>query len=149
MRAQPSCPRCGSNLHPPGLWSSAWSCHEHGPVPPVQPVVQPTPEVLRAAAVGSGVPVWLPWPLPRGWLVTGVVTAGDLTRRMERQQDIFDTPVAEVMNPSPKTVPADALAGAAVFLMETHGIMALPAVDNAGRVVGIVHLHDLLRANAV
>ncbi len=77
MRAQPSCPRCGSNLHPPGLWSSAWSCHEHGPVPPVQPVVQPTPEVLRAAAVGSGVPVWLPWPLPRGWLVTGVVTAGD------------------------------------------------------------------------
>ena len=46
MRAQPSCPRCGSNLHPPGLWSSAWSCHEHGPVPPVQPVVQPTEPAL-------------------------------------------------------------------------------------------------------
>jgi hypothetical protein len=46
-------------------------------VPPVQPVVQPTVEVLRAAATSSSVPLWLPWPLPRGWLVTGVVTAGD------------------------------------------------------------------------
>ena len=46
-------------------------------MPPVQPVVQPTPEVLRAAASAARVPIWLPWPLPRGWLVTGVVTAGD------------------------------------------------------------------------
>ena len=46
-------------------------------MPPVQPVVQPTPDVLRAAASTAGVPLWLPWPLPRGWLVTGVVTAGD------------------------------------------------------------------------
>ena len=40
-------------------------------------MVQPTPDVLRAAASTAGVPLWLPWPLPRGWLVTGVVTAGD------------------------------------------------------------------------
>lgn len=77
MRAQPSCPRCGSELQAPGLWSSAWLCHEHGAVPPVQPVVQPTPEVLRSAAQKAAVPLWLPWPLPRGWLVTGVVSAGD------------------------------------------------------------------------
>jgi len=77
MRAEPSCPRCGAVLQPPGLWSSAWACPEHGPVPPVQPLVQPTPEVLRAAATDAGVPLWLPWPLPRGWLVTGVLTAGD------------------------------------------------------------------------
>jgi hypothetical protein len=43
----------------------------------VQPVVQPTPDVLRAAATNAKVPLWLPWPLPRGWLVSGVVTAGD------------------------------------------------------------------------
>ena len=80
MRAQPSCPRCGSALHPPGLWSSSWRCDDHGSVPPVHPAVQPTPEVLRAAASAAataGVPMWLPWPLPRGWLVTGVVSAGD------------------------------------------------------------------------
>lgn len=82
-------------------------------------------------------------------LVIGVVTAGDLARRMERDEDIFDTPVGDVMNRSPKTVPVDALAGAAVFLMETHGIMALPAVEANGKIAGIVHLHDLLRANVV
>ncbi len=77
MRAQPGCPRCGSVLSAPGLWSSSWSCPDHGAVPPLHPAVQPTPEVLRAAARASSVPLWLPWPLPRGWLVTGVVTAGD------------------------------------------------------------------------
>ncbi|HSJ09122.1 MAG TPA: KpsF/GutQ family sugar-phosphate isomerase [Longimicrobiales bacterium] len=80
--------------------------------------------------------------------VIGVVTSGDLTRRMERQEDIFDTPVAQVMNTSPKLVDADELAAAAVYVMETHGIMALP-VTTAGRLVGMLHLHDLLRANVV
>ena len=77
MRAEPTCPRCGAALSPPGLWSSAWRCPVHDTVPPVQPIVQPTAEVLRAAAIGAKVPLWLPWPLPRGWLVTGVVLAGD------------------------------------------------------------------------
>ena len=77
MRAEPSCPRCAGTLHPPGLWSNDWRCDGHGAVPPVQPVLQPSPDVLRAAAASSGVPLWMPWPLPRGWLVTGVLTAGD------------------------------------------------------------------------
>jgi arabinose-5-phosphate isomerase len=81
--------------------------------------------------------------------VVGVVTSGDLTRRMERQEDIFDTPVSEVMNPTPKTVAVGELAAAAVYIMEKHGIMALPAVDEAGHLRGMLHLHDLLRANAV
>jgi arabinose-5-phosphate isomerase len=81
--------------------------------------------------------------------VIGVVTSGDLTRRMERQEDIFETPVAEVMNRGPKVIGPDELAAAAVYIMETHGIMALPVVDDEARLVGLVHLHDLLRANAV
>jgi arabinose-5-phosphate isomerase len=81
--------------------------------------------------------------------VIGVVTSGDLTRRMERQEDIFDTPVGDVMNAAPKVVDAEELAAAAVFVMETHGIMALPVVSAERRLVGLVHLHDLLRANAV
>jgi arabinose-5-phosphate isomerase len=78
-----------------------------------------------------------------------VVTAGDFTRRMERQEDIFDTPVGEVMNRHPKTISPDELAAGAVYVMETHGIMALPVVQDDGRLIGLVHLHDLLRANAV
>src|SRR5690606_8266819 len=81
--------------------------------------------------------------------ILGVVTAGDLTRLMEREADVMTVPVARVMNTSPKTTTSDTLAAAAVFQMETHGIMALPVVDAERRLVGIVHLHDLLRSNAV
>lgn len=77
MRAGPSCPRCGGELHPPGLWSSSWRCGVHGAVHPFQPVVQPTAERLQTMSRHSDVPVWLPWPLPRGWLVTGLASAGD------------------------------------------------------------------------
>jgi hypothetical protein len=49
----------------------------HGDVAPLQPAVQPSHEVLDAVAAAAQVPVWLPWPLPRGWVVTGVAHAGD------------------------------------------------------------------------
>lgn len=78
--------------------------------------------------------------------VVGVLTAGDLTRLMEREQHVFGVPVAEVMNRSPKVARADELASAAVYRMETHGIMAMPVVDDAAALVGVVHLHDLMRA---
>jgi arabinose-5-phosphate isomerase len=80
--------------------------------------------------------------------VIGVITAGDLTRLMERQEDVLDTPCSAVMNRTPKLIAADELAAAALYLMETHGIMALPVIDS-NRLVGMVHLHDLLRANVV
>jgi arabinose-5-phosphate isomerase len=81
--------------------------------------------------------------------IVGVVTAGDLTRLLERTESFLDLPVSEVMNRTPKTAEADALASAAVFVMEKHGIMALPVVDGSRKLVGIVHLHDLMRAGAV
>ncbi len=82
-------------------------------------------------------------------IVLGVVTAGDLTRMMERREDVFDIPVEEVMTRSPKTTGPDALGAAAVYQMEESGIMALPVVDEENRLLGIVHLHDLMRAGAV
>ncbi|HUO52980.1 MAG TPA: KpsF/GutQ family sugar-phosphate isomerase [Gemmatimonadaceae bacterium] len=81
-----------------------------------------------------------------GGRVLGVVTAGDLTRLMEREADFLAVPVAKVMNASPKTIAADELASAAVHRMEQHGIMALPVLDADRRLVGMVHLHDLMRA---
>lgn len=81
--------------------------------------------------------------------VVGVVTAGDLTRLMEREDAIFDIPVATIMSRDPKLATPEELAAAAVHRMETHGIMALPVVAPDRRLLGIVHLHDLLRANAV
>jgi len=84
----------------------------------------------------------------RGSLL-GVVTAGDLTRLMERAEAFLDIPVGEVMTQAPKTTTPDELAGAAVRVMEQHGIMALPVLDGGRRVVGMVHLHDLMRSGAV
>lgn len=78
--------------------------------------------------------------------VLGVVTAGDLTRLMERGDDFLSVPVSKVMNATPKIVRADELASAAAFRMEQHGIMALPVVEERERLVGMIHLHDLMRA---
>ena len=78
----------------------------------------------------------------------GVVTAGDLTRLMERTDRFLDVPVGEVMTRSPKNATGDMLATEAVSLMERHGIMALPVLDGGQQVIGMVHLHDLMRAGA-
>ncbi len=78
----------------------------------------------------------------------GVVTAGDLTRLMEKTDAFLDIPVGDVMTKSPKTATPDDLAGAAVQLMERYGIMALPVLDGGRTVVGMVHLHDLMKAGA-
>jgi arabinose-5-phosphate isomerase len=81
--------------------------------------------------------------------LTGVVTAGDLTRLMEHTDAFLDLPVGDVMTKTPKATTAGTLAGAAIALMERHGIMALPVLDGGNRVIGMVHLHDLMRAGAV
>ncbi|HUF26256.1 MAG TPA: KpsF/GutQ family sugar-phosphate isomerase [Gemmatimonadaceae bacterium] len=78
--------------------------------------------------------------------VLGVVTTGDLTRLMEREQDFFQVRVEEIMTRTPKVARDDELASAVIYRMEQHGIMAMPVVNAAGQVVGIVHLHDLMRA---
>ena len=79
----------------------------------------------------------------------GVVTSGDLTRLMEREEHFFTIAVSEVMTTTPRTAEPDQLAATAVGVMERHGVMALPVVDGDGRLVGMVHLHDLMRAGAV
>jgi arabinose-5-phosphate isomerase len=81
--------------------------------------------------------------------LVGVITAGDLTRQAEKNPDFLNHQVAQVMTATPKTASPEELAASAVGTMERHGIMALPVVDEDSRLVGVVHLHDLLRAGAV
>lgn len=78
--------------------------------------------------------------------VIGLLTAGDLTRLMERDVDVLRIVVADVMNTNPKTAGAEELGSAAVHRMEEHGIMAMPVLSREGSLVGVVHLHDLMRA---
>ena len=81
--------------------------------------------------------------------VVGVITAGDLTRLMEREERFLDVPVAKVMTHSPKVAHVGDLGSAAGHAMETFGIMALPVVDDDDRLVGVVHLHELMRSGAI
>jgi arabinose-5-phosphate isomerase len=78
----------------------------------------------------------------------GVITTGDLTRLMERESNFLGVFVDSVMTRSPKTAAPDELGSAVVYRMEQGGIMAVPVVDAAARIVGVVHLHDLMRAGA-
>jgi arabinose-5-phosphate isomerase len=78
--------------------------------------------------------------------VMGVVTAGDLSRLMEHNENVFSIEVASVMTKGAKVARADDLGSAVVFTMETHGIMAMPVVNDDDQLVGVVHLHDLMRA---
>ena len=75
--------------------------------------------------------------------LAGVITDGDLRRHM--RADLLQMPVEKVMTASPKTVRPDQLAGEALQLLNASKITALIVVE-AGRPVGIVHFHDLLRA---
>lgn len=84
--------------------------------------------------------------LDRAGTVVGVITAGDLTRYAESHPDFLGRPVAEAMTGDARLIGPDSLAAEAVRVMEEHGIMALPVVDPERRLLGIVHLHDLLRA---
>jgi arabinose-5-phosphate isomerase len=75
----------------------------------------------------------------------GIITDGDLRRHMRR--DLFEAKVDEIMTHGPKTVRPDQLASEALELLNSMNITALFVVE-AGRPVGIVHIHDLLRAGA-
>lgn len=81
--------------------------------------------------------------------LAGVLTTGDLTRMAERDPAFLERPVSQVMTQRAKTASPDDLAGAAVGVMQRHGIIVLPVVENGGAIVGVVHLHDLMRAGAV
>ena len=78
--------------------------------------------------------------------LAGVLTAGDLTRLMERVENPLAVPVRDVMTSSAKVAMLGELGTAAVYRMERHGIMAMPVVDESRHVHGVVHLHDLMRA---
>jgi arabinose-5-phosphate isomerase len=78
----------------------------------------------------------------RGLLV-GVITDGDLRRQM--RPDLMTALVDEVMTKNPKTIGRDSLASEAVELLNSSKITTLIVTD-ADKPVGIIHLHDLLRA---
>lgn len=79
-----------------------------------------------------------------GGKLTGIITDGDLRRLMQqRRGETLELTAGEAMSKNPVTIEADALAGAALNLMEQRKITSIVVVDGERRVAGVVHLHDL------
>ncbi|MCK9467910.1 MAG: KpsF/GutQ family sugar-phosphate isomerase [Porticoccaceae bacterium] len=79
----------------------------------------------------------------------GVFTDGDLRRAVDQGVDINSVPVAAVMTRNCKTVAADSLAAEALHIMETGKITALVVEDAKHHPVGVIHMHDILRAGII
>lgn len=78
----------------------------------------------------------------------GIFTDGDLRRAFERDVDI-DAPISDVMTKGCKTVKTHTLAVDAVNLMEESSITSLIVVDENKKPLGVIHMHDLLKAGVV
>ena len=81
----------------------------------------------------------------------GIITDGDLRRAIEKFDNILNKSVIDVMTHNPKTIQKDALATFALKKMEEFSITSLFVMENEGetRPVGIIHIHDLLKAKIV
>jgi arabinose-5-phosphate isomerase len=78
--------------------------------------------------------------------LAGIITDGDLRRILEKTTDLTGYTAQAVMKKNPKTIGPDLLAVVALQEMEAHNITQLVVVDGARVPIGVVHLHDLVKA---
>ncbi len=81
--------------------------------------------------------------------VEGIFTDGDLRRALDAGVDLKTATMRDVIKPGSKTISADLLAVEAVKLLEDYKITSLLVVDNDEKLIGAVHIHDLLRAGVM
>ena len=81
--------------------------------------------------------------------VLGIFTDGDVRRALDSDIDVKQCMVKDVMTKHGKTIHENELAAAALALMESHSINALLVTNEKDKLVGILNMHDLLRARVV
>jgi len=81
--------------------------------------------------------------------LTGLFTDGDLRRAFDLKIDMLTTSIDQVMTINCKTVQADILAAEALKIMEQNKITGLLVTDKQNKVVGILHMHDLIHAGVI
>ncbi len=81
-------------------------------------------------------------------VLQGIFTDGDLRRRIEAGADLRAATAGAVMHAGPRTIAATALAADAAAMMEEHGITSVLVAEGA-RLVGLVHVRDLMRAKVI
>lgn len=81
--------------------------------------------------------------------VLGLFTDGDLRRAFDEKIDMHSTTIDQVMTKNCKTIQKDALAAKALHIMDEFKITGLLVTEQDGKLVGIIHMHDLLHAGVV
>ena len=85
-------------------------------------------------------------------IMQGVLTDGDIRRGLSKGVDFLQRPVSELMTANPKTITEDKMAAQALHLMESNKpkpITVLPVLDEKRKVIGLLHMTDLVRQGVV
>lgn len=112
------------------------------------PVVKPDTPLRDAVLVMTAKRLGAVGIVDKRGQLAGIITDGDLRRAWERDVDIHRAIAEDVMSRNPKTIDPGELAESAVALMERHSITTL-FVTEKRKPVGLIHLHDLLKAEIV
>jgi len=81
--------------------------------------------------------------------VLGIYTDGDLRRSLDKNIDVHNTAIKDVMTKDCRTTTADELAASIVKIMDDTGINGFLVTDEENRLVGAFNMHDILRAGIV
>ncbi len=81
--------------------------------------------------------------------VLGIFTDGDVRRAILKNLDLQNLTVTDVMTRNPRTMGPEKLAAEAVEMMERYKINQIPVVDDDGRLIGALNMHDLFQAKAI
>ena len=119
--------------------------HSGARLPKVSPDVTISAALLEMTRKGLGMTAIV----DAGGHVLGVYTDGDLRRTLDQGIDVRTAKITEVMTRGGKSLRAEDLAAQAVQLMEKHKITSLMVIDDANKLIGAIHMHDLLRAGVV
>ena len=78
--------------------------------------------------------------------LAGVLTDGDIRRTLIKYPDTVSLLIKDVMTVNPKRISGDEYAASALHLMEKYSITALAVVDSSDMPIGVIHIHDILKA---
>lgn len=79
-------------------------------------------------------------------ILTGVMTDGDIRRTLLKYTNTSSILIKDVMTKEPKRISAKDYGAGALNLMEKYSITALAVVDETNKPIGVIHIHDLLKA---
>jgi len=113
------------------------------------PVVAPDASLPQALKIMSAKGMGMTVVVDDAGKPLGIFTDGDLRRLIERQGDVRGLAVSAGMSRSPHTISPDALAVDAAEQMDARRISQILAIDEQGRLIGALHMHDLMAAKVV